>query len=360
MVKHPRLTALRALARKHSCTHILVSDVIDCEYLSGFHATNVQLLVSARNALLLTDFRYQKAAEKFCRTAQPWRLVTIKERGLGLMKELLGDQAIVGIQSDILTVDGYDRLRRACRGVKFIKIAGEISTIASVKLPHELKSLRRAASIGDRAYADLLKELREGVTERETALRLEDLCVAYGSQGPSFDTIVLFGPRSALPHGVPGKRKLRRGDWVLCDFGCRFDGLCSDMTRTAVFGQASEQQRRQYEIVRRAQANARKSVKPGVKASTVDFAARSIIEKAGHGEAFGHATGHGVGRRVHEEPRLSKNDESILRTNMVVTVEPGIYLADQGGVRIEDMMLLTERGARSLTSSPRNLVELQP
>jgi Xaa-Pro aminopeptidase len=359
-VKRPRLSAIRALGRKHSCSHILVSDPVDCEYLSGFRSSNIKLLVSSRKALLFTDFRYQEAAEAFCRAHPPWKLVVVGEGDKGALAKELGSGAVMGIQSDIMTVAEYDRLRRSCRGTRLVKIAGEVSELFAVKQPRELRALGRAAAIGDKAFGALLGELRAGVSERWAARRLEDLCRELGAEGPSFDTIVLFGSRAALPHGTPTDRRLRKGDWVLCDFGCVVEGLCSDMTRTVVYGKATRSQREVYEVVRRAQAAARKALRPGVKASSIDRAARSLIDEVGYGDAFGHATGHGLGRRVHEGPRLSKRDHRVLRSGMVVTVEPGIYQSGRGGVRIEDMMVLSERGARSLTSSPRTLTELEP
>jgi Xaa-Pro aminopeptidase len=186
---------------------------------------------------------------------------------------------------------------------------------------------------------------------------LEDLCKKYGSEKPSFDTIVLFGPNSALPHGRPSDRKLKKGDWILFDFGCTVRGFCSDMTRTIVFGKAGDRQKQIYSIVLAAQGKAKQKIRPGIQACEIDMYARTVIDKAGYGDTFGHATGHGVGLQIHESPRLFKNNTTTLVPDMVVTVEPGIYISGFGGVRIEDMVVVTKKGYRSLTRTPRTLLE---
>ena len=196
------------------------------------------------------------------------------------------------------------------------------------------------------------------MSEKEVAYRLEELCRMYGSEKPSFDTIVLFGARSALPHGKPSNRRLKSGDWLLFDFGCTVQGYFSDMTRTVVMEKANKKQKYIYDIVATAQERAKKAIRPGVEACFVDSKARSVIEEAGYGETFGHPTGHGLGLIIHEKPSINKNIKTVLSKNMVFTIEPGIYINGFGGVRIEDMMVVTETGARSLTKSPRELLEI--
>jgi Xaa-Pro aminopeptidase len=195
--------------------------------------------------------------------------------------------------------------------------------------------------------------------EFEAAQLLEDRCRKYGSEKPSFDTIVLFGNRTALPHGRPSDARLKKGEWVLCDFGCTLDGFCSDMTRTFVMGKATQRQKKIYDIVLRAQENGRAAVSAGVKACEVDKACRRVISDAGYGNLFGHATGHGVGLRIHEKPRISKNDNTILRNGTVITIEPGIYSPAFGGVRIEDMVVVRDNGCEVITNAPRDLIEAE-
>jgi Xaa-Pro aminopeptidase len=218
--------------------------------------------------------------------------------------------------------------------------------------------MRQAARIGDRAFDDLRRRIRTGMTEKETAMLLEDRCRKHGSEKPSFDTIVLFGRRAALPHGRPSDVGLKSGDWVLCDFGCTVNGFCSDMTRTFVMGKAAARQKKIYDIVLRAQENGKAAVTAGAKACDVDKACRRVISNAGYGKLFGHATGHGVGLRIHEKPRIGKNDNTILRKGTVITVEPGIYSPEFGGVRIEDMVVVRDNGCEVITNAPR-LIEAQ-
>jgi Xaa-Pro aminopeptidase len=226
------------------------------------------------------------------------------------------------------------------------------------KTGREIALMKQAAHIGDAALSRTLPLLKEGMTEREAAFLLEDHCRRLGSEKPSFDTIALFGERSALPHGTPTQRRIRKGDWVLFDFGCTVGGFASDMTRTAVFGPASPRQKKIYGIVFEAQQKAREAVREGARASSVDACARGIIEAAGWGDNFGHATGHGVGRRVHEPPRISRTNKSPLEAGAVITIEPGIYIPKFGGVRIEDMAVVRKDHGEILTDAPRELREI--
>jgi Xaa-Pro aminopeptidase len=353
-----RIAQVRKLARQRRCTHVLVSDPVDVEYLSGFRSTNAYLLIGARDTVLFTDFRYRIAAQQFCGKNSRWRFVETGEESFAAFRPFLKRGSRVGVQSESMSVDQFDRLRAQCRAAEFVRLRGALAQTLMAKLPREIASMRRAARIGDRAFAAFTKCIKRGTSEMRAVRLLDDLCRRFGSEGPSFPTIVLFGARAALPHGRPSGRKLRKGDWILCDFGCSVDGLCSDMTRTVVMGRATEKQRRVYATVFLAQREARMAVRAGAAASDVDMRARSIIEKAGYGKAFGHATGHGVGRRIHERPRLGRVDRTILLQNMVVTVEPGIYLQRWGGVRIEDMLQVTGKGGRCLTGFPRSLIEI--
>jgi len=355
----PRLDILRNLLDARRCTHLLISDPVDAEYACGFRASNTLLAISRTRAMLLADFRYRQAARAHCRAHPPWRFAEIRENGFERLKRFVPRQSRLGIQADVVTLESFRRLRKALPGISFVKIAGEVSACFSTRLPREIVALSRAARIGDAAFSAFVNKLRVGITERDAVKILERECARRGSEKPSFDTIVLFGKRSALPHGRPSGRRLARGDLVLADFGCTVNGFCSDMTRTVVAGRATRRQRRMYEIVRRAQTAALESVKPGAIAGAIDRAARRIIAAAGYGPAFGHATGHGVGLRIHENPRLRKRENSIMEPGMVVTVEPGIYLPGAGGVRIEDMVLVTARGHRVLTQTGKELMEIR-
>jgi Xaa-Pro aminopeptidase len=357
-MKDQRMAEVLKLLKRNRLDAVLISDPLDVAYFSGFSATDAYLLITARKRLLFSDFRYRNAATAFCRQHPDWRFIEITEHAFAFLRENLDRGSRVGLQSDLLSLDQYDQIRRNNRGLSFVKIATEIAAIPTVKTAAEVSAMRRAAAIADKALAALLPQLRRGMSEAEAARLLDMLCLQHGSEGPSFETILLFGERAALPHGRPSARRLRRGDWILIDFGCRYEGLCSDMTRTMVAGTASARQQEIYAIVAQAQLAGRKAARAGLSASQLDAVVRGRIEKAGHGAEFGHATGHGVGRRIHEKPRISKADQTVLQPDMVVTVEPGIYIEGFGGVRIEDMVAITATGCKVLTRSPRELIEV--
>ncbi len=353
-----RISQIHKILKKKNLNYILISDIKDAEYISGFRSSNVFLLISLRQKILFTDFRYQDSAADFCAKHSIWRFVKISENDFSFLHSYIKRGSRLGVQSNTITIDQFDKLKKECLYTKFVKIGKEISDILTVKTTREIRAMQCAASIGDKAFETLVKKIKVGMTEREIACMLENLCRKFGSEKPSFDTIVLFGSRAALPHGMPSNRKLKFRDWVLCDFGCIVNGFCSDMTRTLIIGKASNSQRKIYEIVLEAQQKAREKVRSGIKACEVDCCAREIIKKAGYDNAFGHGTGHGLGLRIHESPRIGKKNETILSANMVITIEPGIYIHRQGGVRIEDMVVVKENGSYTLTKSSHNLIEI--
>ena len=352
-----RLANIKKILGKRDFTHIILSDLVDVEYLCGFRSSNAYCVVSRRANLLASDFRYREAARAFCSAHREWKFLEIKESDFSFLGGLVGKNSVVGFQANVMTVDQLSRLRRACSQARFKKLPAAVGDVFAAKTPREIESMRKAAAIGDRAFADMVAYARPGITERQLASLCEERCRAYGSERPSFDTIVLFGARAALPHGVPSQATLAKGDWVLCDFGCTVDGFASDMTRTFVCGRASLAQKEIYQTVLHAQEAARRSVAAGARASDVDKCARDLISARGFGSLFGHATGHGVGLRIHERPRISSSDTSILQESTVITIEPGVYRPGFGGVRIEDMVVVREKGCEELTHSPRGLIE---
>jgi Xaa-Pro aminopeptidase len=352
-----RVRAVRKIIAERECTHALVTDAADVFYISGFRSSGATLLIAPRQLDLFADFRYMSAAKEFCR-GKKWRFSLIETPGFGYLKKRIRPLSVVGIQSDAVTVDQYGALKKALPGVKLLPLSGDVADVAVRKLPSEIESMKAAAHIGDKALKALLPHIKKPVTEAALARTLDGICAELGSEKPAFDTIVLFGERSAMPHGRPGERKLRAGDFVLIDFGCTVDGFCSDMTRTFVYGEASEEQHAIYNAVLRAQRCACLAARAGMKCCELDGVARSSIADSGYGDLFGHGTGHGVGLRIHERPRLSKGVETLLPENSVVTIEPGVYAPGFGGVRIEDMAVLQKGGATALTHSPRKLMEL--
>ncbi len=353
-----RIGLVRELLDKKKCSHILVTSTVDCEYLSGFHSSNVFLLMSRAKNLLFTDFRYKDAAQVFCNAHPWWTFILTGENGFSVLADHCPAGSILGIQSNAMSLDEFDTLQKRLKKVRLIKLGDMVSSLFIVKTAAEIDLMKKAAHCGDRALKRMLRQLKIGMTERDAASILEHECRCAGSDKPSFDSIVLFGERTALPHGRPTDARLKRGDLVLMDFGCTIDGLFSDMTRTVVAGAASARQKELYGIVAGAQKSARDAVGGKVNASTVDTAARRIIEDAGYGAFFGHATGHGIGRLVHEKPRIARTANLPLQAGTVITIEPGIYIPRFGGIRIEDMVVVLKHGGETITGSPHRLMEI--
>lgn len=337
---------------------LLISDSVEVRYITGLKSSNMVLLIGEDGKHLFTDFRYQEMAQEFC-NKEGWSFHLLK---LGLGVELAhvymaGES--VAIQSDQLTLDRFELLKKESPDTKFLFKGKEIAALFSVKTDQEVENIQKAASVADSALKEWTTELTEGISEREAANLLESYCREGGSEAQSFDTIVLFGERAALPHGVPSEtRKLESGDSILVDFGCVINGFCSDMTRTFFYNSVTPEIQERYEITLKAQRAGVAAVKPGLTAAEIDNVVRTIIDDTGYGDKFGHGTGHGVGLRIHEQPALNSRDETVLKPGMVITVEPGIYVPGESGVRIEDLLVVTENGCRSLSESPRNLTIL--
>lgn len=353
-----RFHALQEFLKSSSTEWVLITDSISVRYLSGFSSSNVALLCSLETNYLLTDFRYQEAAETFCADSV-WHFVPLKKGLAVTLSGLVSKETSISFQSNYVTIDQFEAWQEELPQVTFTGASKQINRLFSPKQDEELSAIADAAAIADKAYRQIRRELVPGISEYDAARRLDDVCREFGSEGPSFDTIMLFGSRSALPHGVPSKEViLQKGDMVLTDFGCTVQGFCSDMTRTTYCESLTEKQNEIYTIVLNAQLAGKDALHPGVKVSEIDGVVRKIIDDAGYGDYFGHGTGHGVGLRIHESPAVNAKDTTVLTEGMVVTVEPGIYLPDVGGVRIEDLMVITTDGARSLSHSGRELQEL--
>lgn len=329
------------------------------EYLSGFRGSTSAVLVTADTAALLCDFRYIEQAGA---QAAGWEVSEVE----GALEARAGEWlAGAGCRTALfeparLTVAQHDSLRAASGSAALTAAPGLVDRLRETKDAGEIAKMREATRVAEEALETVLAGLRPGVTERETAARLEHEFMLRGAQKASFDTIVLFGARSSLPHGVPGPKPLEKGDIVLVDCGCVVDSYCSDLTRTAVFGNIPGSWFEEiHACVHAAQAAALRAVRAGVPAAEVDAAARDIIVRAGYGDRFGHGTGHGVGLEIHESPRLNKTSPAVLGAGMAVTVEPGIYLPGQGGVRIEDLVVVTEDGCGVLNRLPKELQVIQ-
>lgn len=331
------------------------SDRSNQRYLTGFDSSLGVTVVLEDRVIFLTDSRYSEAAEEELTGAE---LERIESRPLETTVELingLGINSIAVDQNDV-SLNHYNRLVDGLEGVEMIQMDGQLAGLRQKKEPGEIELQEEAARIADRAFSHLVDYAEPGMTERDVALELEFFMRDLGAEDISFPPIVAAGAKSALPHAKPGEQKLKEGENLLVDMGAKYRGYCSDMTRTVYFGEPPEKFREVYEVVLEAQQVGLEELGPGVEGEYVHEKAAEVIASAGYGERFGHGLGHGVGLDVHEGPRLSETSDDVLEPGMVVTVEPGIYIPEWGGVRIEDMVRITENGYVSFSGSPKEKI----
>ena len=342
---------------------LVVSDLVNVRYLSGFTGSNGGVLVwsasrDGAEPVIATDGRYtsQVAEQAPDLTAVLGRDTPATLVGI-VLETAPGETVRVGVEGDAMSVSAFEALRAAAPGLDFAPVRGVVEGLREVKDDDEVAAVERACDIGDRALAALVERdaIAPGRTEREVARELEWEMYALGAAAIAFETIVAAGPSSAVPHHRPTDTVLAAGDFVKIDFGAVVDGYHSDMTRTFVLGEPVDWQREIYGIVQRAQHAGCAALRPGAELAAVDAAARSVIEEAGYGEYYVHGLGHGVGLQIHEAPGIGAAANGTLPGSATVTVEPGIYLPGRGGVRIEDTLVVTDTGSRSLTSTSRAL-----
>ncbi len=351
---------VEALTRHH-LDALLITGRSNVRYLTGFSGSSGMLLVTARDLTLITDFRYQTQVVE-----EVGDFARIRIEGVslwdGLWQELAHFQgrAVIGFEAAHVTHLEFQRLMDEAGGGRWQwrPQGGIVEALRESKDAGELGLITEAAGMATRALATTLQQVRSGLTELEVAGILEKALRDEGSEAHPFETIVASGPRSALPHARAGGRTIESGDLLLLDFGAETGGYCSDVTRTVVVGKADEQTRSRYEIVRVANERACSAVHAGMTGAAADAVARDYIAAAGFGDAFGHSLGHGIGLEVHEAPRLARTADTKLPTDTVVTIEPGIYRPEWGGVRIEDDVYLGAGGPRILTDFTHELLEL--
>lgn len=353
---HDRIATLRSELSARSLDAMLVTHIQHIRYLTGFSGSAGLLLVTPGESLFITDFRYKS---QIANELAPSVNAVIDRTPHDYLKNesKINRGMTVGFQESYLSVAGFQALKKKFRGTKFQTTEGLISDLVATKTPEEVKAIRKAADIAAKVYAEILTLVKPGMRENEVAMEISYLGKKFGSDGDAFDIIVASGPRGALPHGRASTKKIRKGELVTLDFGCIYKGFNSDMTRTFAVGNPSAEARKIYEIVLRAQQMGVRAARAGMTAKALDDVCRDEIILAGYGDEFGHSTGHGLGIEVHEAPGLSfRGEKVLLREGMVVTIEPGIYVPDRCGVRIEDDVVLTASGCRVLTSSPRELI----
>jgi len=341
---------LEAALAERGLDRMLVTDLTNVRYLTGFTGTNGAVVCGPDLRVFLTDFRY---TERAAAEVSGWETVTVTGDWLAGIAERLAGK--VGFEDDHVSVRSLTKLEEKLpAGAEAVAAGGAVEALRRVKDAQELAAIAEAAKLADAALKATVEEGFVGKTERTVADAFE-AHVRAGGGTLSFDTIVAAGPNGAQPHAEPGDRVIPTGELVVFDNGAKLDGYCSDGTRTYATGGLGEEGQRVYETVLTAQQASLEAIRPGVKGEDVDAAARKVIDDAGHGEHFGHGLGHGVGLDIHEGPRLSLRSDDILATNEVVTVEPGIYLAGDLGVRIEDLVVVEDGGLRNLSSLPKEL-----
>jgi Xaa-Pro aminopeptidase len=361
-----RTARLSGELRARGVDVLLLDGAVDVRYLTGFTGSNALALIAAAQdapQLFFTDFRYDtQAAEQVPDVfAREIANADLLEAAAAALAARAPEGGRLGFQESAITVKQHTRLRELLpAGWELVPCDGLPARLREVKDEEEVRRIRAAAELADAALREsVIERGLVGRSERDVAIELELRMRRLGAEGPSFPSIVAGGAHSALPHAEPRDVAIAPATLVTIDWGAVLDGYCSDCTRTFATGQISEEQREVYELVLRAQTQALAAVRPGPSGRELDTVAREIIEQAGHGEHFGHGLGHGVGLEIHEGPRLSRTlGEQPLRAGNVVTVEPGVYLPGRFGVRIEDLVLVTEHGSETLSGLPKELTAL--
>ncbi len=351
-----RIHALRAA--RNGADALVLTSAVNRRYATGFQSSAGVCYLSEKQAVYLTDFRYVEAARQQI-TGFDVREIKISESYTEAVNALAAQDGVkkIALEDETLTCAEYRRWEHGLQA-QAVPLGHAVADLRASKTDEEVQQIAAAQRIAEQAFSEILNEIRAGVTEKELAARLTYLMLHYGAENMSFDPIVVSGENSSKPHGVPTEKKIAPGDFVTMDFGCIYQGYCSDMTRTVAVGYATEEMERVYSTVLDAQLAGIAATKAGVSGKSIDAAAREVIAAAGYGEAFGHGFGHCVGLEIHEEPRASQRGERAIPAGAVLTAEPGIYLPGKFGVRIEDMLFVIEDGCVNLTEAPKQLMVL--
>ncbi len=349
---------VQEILKKQQASAVLISNGNNMRYVSGFAGATGYVYISEKRHAVITDFRYTIQAEL---EAEGYEIITIGNGGYEeAINDVLSTDGVerLAFEAEEMIFANYHKLKEKLRVKELVPLGSEITDLRRIKTPKELERIKKAEAIGDEVFTEILTFIKPGMTELEVAARIEYLLKLKGAEGLSFSAIVASGINSSMPHAVPSRKKIELGDFLTMDFGCIYEGYCSDMTRTIVIGKASEKQREVYNTVLAAQQAALDFIKAGYQGKEVDKVARDIIYGAGYEGCFGHGLGHSVGLHIHENPRLSMLEEGIIEAGMTETIEPGLYIKGFGGVRIEDLVVVTEQGHENFTFSDKKLIEL--
>jgi len=351
-----RLEQIRREMNARRVDALLLTNLINIRYISGFTGSTATVVITADQAVILVDSRYVLQASKEC----PGFDVTlysgdVLKAAADIINEVSPNR--LGFEPDYMTYSIHRKLRRLiARGTRLIGVKGIVEKLRMVKDEGEVEIIRRAAAVADECFSHIVKWVKPGMTEREIALEIDIFMRKQGAEKQSFDTIAAAGPNAARPHHQPTDAVLQKGQMLKLDFGAVVDGYCSDLTRTIFMGEPDERQCEVYNVVLEAQLAAIDAIAPGKKGKEIDAVAREYIQSKGYGDYFGHGLGHSLGLSVHDGAGLSPTNEAILEPGMALTVEPGIYIEDWGGVRIEDDVVVTDSGVEVLTKSTKEIV----
>lgn len=349
-----RIIQMRQAIWEQNLPNFLVSRLSNIRFLCGFTGSAGMLLFTPKKVRFFTDFRYKAQAQEEVENVET--IIYPDEFIAEIRRRYLLLKGKIGYESHYLDVATYQNLVNRFPHLDWVPTHKFVEQIASVKTPDEIQKIRKAAAITDEVFSEILPLLKPGVQENDISAEISYRHRRKGAEGDAFSPIVASGVRSALPHGIAGGKKIQYGEIVTIDMGCVYQGFTSDLTRTVAIGKISPKLRTIYNVVLKAQTAAIGSARAGIAAKSLDAVARDIIREAGYGEYFGHGLGHGLGVEVHSEPRISYNSDDMLKADQVITIEPGIYIPELGGVRIEDDLWLKDGAAEVLTKSPRELL----
>ena len=354
-----RVARLKDLLLTRDVDGVMITKAENRRYITGFTGSSGIVVISGERQILVTDFRYIEQAKT---QAMDFEIFDGTQDMIGKVREAVEELRInkLGFEAMGMTYFDYLEYNKQLANVTNLvpMTQGIIEELRLVKDEEEIALIQKAADLADAAFQHILGFIKPGLTELDVALELEYFMKKHGSEKNAFDFIVASGPRSSLPHGVATNRVIQSGEFVKMDYGAVYQGYASDITRTVVVGEPTAEMIKIYEIVKKAQQSVLDQIKEGMTTADADGIARNMIAEAGYGSNFGHGLGHGLGLEVHEAPRVSFRDTTVLKENMVVTVEPGIYIPQWGGVRIEDDVVITKDGCKVLTSSPKEMIKL--
>lgn len=354
-----RLSKLRQSMTAKRLDSMLITDLSNVFYLSGFTGSTATMVITHSDAFILVDSRYSIQARDECKqvTVKDFAIVTAIVAAANLINELKPKS--VGYEAGNVTVTAFKEIDKAIeRGITRRATTGIVEKLRTIKDSHEIEMIRKACAATDTAFKAILEEIKPGMTEKEVALQLEYFLQKFSGGTLAFTTIVATGPHSAWPHAKPGQAVVEKGHNLKMDFGARYGNYCADITRTVSIGKPGEKMREIYQIVKDAQLKAIDAIAPGKLGKEIDAVGRDYITEKGYGDNFGHGLGHMLGIVVHDGLGFSKTSETVLEPGMVLTVEPGIYIEGWGGVRIEDDVLVTDTGVEVITKAPKDLISL--